>query len=206
MFAVGHLSLAYLTAKICASPLKVKLNLPLIFLLGLIPDIDLLIERVIPNLPHRGPLHSMIILTIAFVPVFVIYKKISIPYFAALMQHILIGDFLTGGGIQLFWPITQMWYGIGTPMASLTNILLEWFSFLMACAIMLATRDMHKLLKSHQSNLLLLVPTLTVLLPSFFYFPLPVPLLLLIPHLVYLGLFVASLLIFLKSSLKRSPK
>lgn len=172
------------------------------FLLGLIPDIDLLI----PNLPHRGPLHSIIILTIAFIPAFAIYKKTSIPYFAALMQHVLIGDFLTGGGIQLLWPITQTWYGIGTPMTSLTNILLEWISFLMAGAIMLTTRDVYNLLKRHQSNLLLSVPVLTVLLPSFLHFPLTVPTSLLIPHLIYLGLFTASLLIFLKSSLKRSLK
>jgi hypothetical protein len=122
------------------------------------------------------------------------------------MQHILIGDFLTGGGIQLLWPITQTWYGIGFPMTSLTNVLLEWISFLMAGAIMLTTRDIHKLLKSHQSNLLLSVPVLTVLLPSFLHFPLTVPTSLLIPHLIYLGLFTTSLLIFLKSSPKRSPK
>jgi len=126
----------------------------------------------------------------------------AIPYFIALMQHILIGDFLTGGGIQLLWPITQTWYGIETPIASLANTLLEWFSFLTASAMMLATRDMHKLLKSSQSNLLLSVPVLTVLLPSFLHFPLTVPPSLLIPHLFYLGLFIASLLFFLKSSLK----
>jgi hypothetical protein len=118
------------------------------------------------------------------------------------MQHVLIGDLFTGGGIQLLWPITQTWYGIGTPMTSLANILLEWISFIIAFVIMLATKDINKLLKSSQSTLLLLVPVLTVLLPSFLHFPLIVPLSLLIPHLVYLGLFTASLLIFLKSLLK----
>lgn len=120
------------------------------------------------------------------------------------MQHILIGDFLTGGGIQLLWPITQTWYGIGVPMKDPVNVLVEWVSFLVAVSIMLATRDICKLFKKSQSILLLLVPILTVLLPSLLQFPLIVPPSLLIPHLVYLGFFVASLLIFLISSLKKS--
>lgn len=201
MFAVGHLSIAYLIAKACSKWLKVELNLSLIFLLGLIPDIDLLI----PGLQHRGLTHSIIIITITFMPIFIIYRKMAIPYFLALAQHILIGDLLTGGGVQLLWPITQTWYGLGIPITSLTNILVEWLSFLTAGAIMFATKDVQKLLNASQFNLPLLVPLLTVLLPSFLHFPLAVPLFLLVPHLVYLGLFAASLLAFLKSIIK-SPK
>jgi len=199
-FAVGHLSLAYLIAKVCSKSLKVKINLPLVFLLGLIPDVDLLI----PGLHHRGLTHSMIISTITFIPLFVIYKKRAIPYFAALAQHIIIGDLLIGEGIQLLWPMTQTWYGLGTLITSPTDILLEWISFLTADVTMLATKDMQKLLYNHQSNLPLSVPTLTVLLPSFLHFPLAVPRTLLIPHLVYLGLFTVSLLAFFKSALKVS--
>jgi membrane-bound metal-dependent hydrolase YbcI (DUF457 family) len=158
---------------------------------------------LIPGLNHRGLTHSIIILTIVFIPAFAIYKKISIPYFAALMQHILIGDFLTGGGIQLLWPITQTWYGIGTSMIGPINIILEWTTFLIATAIMLTTKDVWALFNSNQSNLSLSVPLLTVLLPSFLQFPLTVPTSLLIPHLIYLGLFTMSLLAFFKSALKR---
>ena len=171
MFAVGHLSLSYLIAKASSKPLKVKLNLPMIFLSGLIPDTDLLI----PGLQHRTLTHSIIILTMAFLPAFAIYKKTSIPYFAALMQHILIGDFLTGEGIQLLWPITQTWYGLGLPITSLANIFLEWTSFLVAIAIILVTKDLQKLLTGNRSNLFLLVPLTTVLLPSLLDFPLKVP-------------------------------
>jgi hypothetical protein len=142
----------------------------------------------------------------AFIPAFATYKKTAIPYFAALMQHILIGDFLTGGGIQLFWPTTQTWYGLEIPITSLTNIIIEWTSFIIAGATMFATKDIQKMLRSHKSNLLLSVPTATVLLPSFIHFPLVVPTPLLIPHLIYLVLFTISLLALFKSTLKGSKQ
>jgi hypothetical protein len=110
---------------------------------------------------------------------------------------------ITGGGIQLLWPATQAWYGLGVPITSLDNILLEWISFTAAGAVMLATKDMQKMFKTDKHNLLLSVPLLTVLLPSLIRFPLDVPPLLLIPHLIYLGIFTIAILIFLKSTLTR---
>jgi len=58
------------------------------------------------------------------------------------------------------------------------------------------------LFQHHPSNLLLSIPVLTVLLPSSFRFPLPVPFGLVLPHLTYLTLFILSILIDLKSGLK----
>jgi hypothetical protein len=57
MYAVGHFALGYLTSKIASKSLNVNINLPLIFLASVLPDIDLLI----PGLHHRGPLHSIIV-------------------------------------------------------------------------------------------------------------------------------------------------
>ncbi|MCW3986411.1 MAG: metal-dependent hydrolase [Candidatus Bathyarchaeota archaeon] len=204
MFAVGHLSLGYLFAKASAKLLKQKINLPLIFLLSLIPDVDILI----PGVEHRTITHSIITTTAIFIPLFIRYRSKAIPYFAALAQHSLIGDFITGGaqaqGAQLLWPITSTWYGLSISILSQTNIILEWSSFLVAVAIMLKTKDMQKLLKGTLSHLSLSVPTLTVLLPSFLHFPLSVPLELLIPHLAYLILFALSILTVFKST-QRKP-
>jgi len=90
----------------------------------------------------------------------------------------------------MLWPITSSWYGYGIPILSPTNIILEWSSFLVTIAVMLKTKDLQKLLKDQLSHLSLFVPILTVLLPSFINFPLSVPLELLIPHLIYLVLFM----------------
>lgn len=188
MYAVGHLSLGYLFAKGSAKILKQDINLPLVFLLSLIPDIDLLI----PGVEHRTITHSIVMSIVVFLPFFMLYKTKAIPYFFALAQHILVGDFIIGE-TQILLPITSTWYGLGICIHSSTNVILEWSSFIVAMAIMLKANDIQKLLKCDLTNLLLSVPTLTVLLPSFIRFPLSVPYTLLIPHIAYLILFILAI-------------
>jgi hypothetical protein len=197
MYAVGHFALGYLTGKVAAESLDVNINLPLLFLASVFPDIDILI----PGLVHRGPLHSVILFCLVFLPIFAIYKKRAAPYFVAVIQHIIIGDYLIGGDLQLLWPLTTNMYGFHISLVSLPNIALEWSLFLISIFFMLKTKDIMSLFNHHPSNLILSIPLFTVLLPTVISFPLYVPLALLIPHLVYLTLFIISILIDLKSIL-----
>jgi len=199
MYAVGHFALGYLTGKIASKSLAVKINLPLLFLASVFPDIDLLI----PGLEHRGPLHSVVVFCFLFIPMFLLYKKRAVPYFVAVIQHSIIGDFLTGG-TQLLWPVSLDMYGLGIGIDSLTNIALEWVLFIISIIIMFKAKDMLSLLKRNPSNLILSIPLMTVLLPSIITFPLYVPLVLLIPHLVYLFLFVFSIFVNLKAILTKN--
>ncbi len=192
MFAVGHLSLGYLSAKASARALKAEVDLSLVFLLSLIPDIDL----VIPGLVHRTVTHSIIVSIILFLPFFVLYKTGAVPYFLALVQHSLVGDFIVGGakgGTMLFWPLTSAYHGLSISIYSSTNIVLECSSFLVAGVVMLKTGDVKKLLKGKLSHLSLILPTFTVISPILFQFPLTVPATLLIPHIAYLVLFTLSM-------------
>ena len=199
MYAVGHFALGYLTGKIASKSLAVKINLPLLFLASVFPDIDLLI----PGLEHRGPLHSVVVFCFLFIPMFLLYKKRAVPYFVAVIQHSIIGDFLTGG-TQLLWPVSLDMYSLGIGIDSLTNIALEWVLFIISIIIMFKAKDMLSLLKRNTSNLILSIPLMTVLLPSIITFPLYVPLVLLIPHLVYLFLFVFSIFVNLKAILTKN--
>jgi hypothetical protein len=194
MYAVGHFALGYLTGKLAGKSLGVKINIPLIFLASVLPDIDLMV----PGLEHRGPLHSVIVFSIVFLPIFAVYKKKAAPYFVAVIQHILIGDYLIGGNLQLLWPLTANTYGFSIEAASLTHIALEWSLFLISMVFMLKTRDIFFLFKPHSSNTILAIPVMTVLLPTLISFPLYVPLSLLIPHIVYLILLAIPLLLDLK--------
>jgi len=173
-------------------------NIPLLLVASVISDFDLLI----PGLEHRGPTHSLIIIYLLFLPAFIVYRKRAVPYFIALIQHSILGDYLTDEGIQLLWPATIRWYGTGIAITGLTNILIEWTFFLTSLTIMLKAKDMEVLFQHHPSNLLLSIPILTALIPIFLSFPLPVPLELVIPHLTYLTIFTVSVLIDVKSSLK----
>jgi membrane-bound metal-dependent hydrolase YbcI (DUF457 family) len=199
MYAVGHFALGYLTGKVTAKALNVNINLPLIFIISVFPDIDILI----PGLYHRGPLHSILAYFLLFLPVFLLYRKKAAPYFVALLQHSIIGDYLTGG-TQLLWPISNEMYGLNIDVTSLTNIIVEWFFFLISIAVMFKTKDVLSLFKHQTSNLILTIPVFTVLLPTVISFPLFVPFALLIPHLVFLTLFGLSILLDWKEILTKT--
>ena len=202
MYAVGHFALGYLTGKLASKSLDVNVNLPLLFLASVFPDIDILI----PGLVHRGPLHSVILFCLVFLPIFAIYKKRAAPYFVAVIQHIIIGDYLIGGDLQLLWPLTPNMYGLYIGMGSLIHIALEWGLFIISMTFMIKTKDIVFLFKPHPSNMILAIPLLTVLLPSVISFPLYVPLALLIPHIVYLILFTIPIMIDLKIMLTKTEK
>jgi len=196
MLAVGHLAIGYITSKAARRALKTKINLPLIFLLSLIPDVDLLW----PAHVHRGPTHSIVIATLIFLPAFVKYRKTSIPYFVALVQHSLIGDLFAGDGAKLLWPITNSWYGQGLSMTSPEAILLEWLCFGSALIILTLSHDIRVLLKPDKANLLLTIPAGAIFLSAILGIGYRAPMALLIPHLVFLTLFALSILSFLRRS------
>jgi membrane-bound metal-dependent hydrolase YbcI (DUF457 family) len=199
LFAVGHIALGYICGIATSKTLKTSVNLPLILLLSIIPDIDILIQQ----LEHRGPTHSIIVATILFIPFLVIYKKKAIPYFAALIQHFLIGDFISGGNIQLFWPINTQFYGIKVGIENPVNIALEWILFTASIFTLFKTNQIITLFRHHNSNFLLLIPTSTVLLPIFLGFPLTVPVSMIPPHLICSSIFSASIIVNLTELSKR---
>ena len=202
------MALAYLLGKASAKLLKVNLNIPLILVLSVIPDIDILFDFLLKSEIHRGPTHSIITAILVFIPFFVLYRQKVTPYFAALASHSLIGDFLIGGQIQLLWPLSTNEFGLhelGFPYINIynpINIALEFTLFAIALIVMLKTRDLFHFFRNNKLNLILIIPIFTVLLPTFVGYPLRVPILLVLPHLFYLVLFSISVLIVLRRILK----
>lgn len=197
MYAVGHIAIGYLTGKATGKALKVNPNLPLIFLASVIPDIDILI----PGLTHRGPTHSIILITLVFLPLFTLYRGKVLPYFIAVIQHPLIGDYLTGG-TQLLYPITENCYGLHMNVESQINILTEWKFFLLSTLVLIETRDLENLLRPHRTHILLVIPLASLLLPTLTKFPMYVPKEHFIPHTIYILMFIASILMDVKAFLK----
>lgn len=182
----------YIAGKASGKFLKTGINLPLVFMLSVVPDIDLLFPLF---LQHRGPTHSIIVAFIVFVPFFVLYRGKVLPYFVALIQHSLFGDYLAGGNVQLLWPLSEERFGVSIGIESPINLALEWVLFLASMVVMVRVGDLRVLLQPHDSNLILSVPTFTVLLPTFLCFPLYVPVWLILPHLIYLFIFLASIFV-----------
>jgi membrane-bound metal-dependent hydrolase YbcI (DUF457 family) len=201
-FAVGHIALAYLLGKSSAKLLKVNLNIPLILALSIVPDVDILFG--VSEL-HRGPTHSLISALIVFIPFFALYRRKAAPYFLALISHSLISDFLIGGQIMLFWPLTSSLFGLPVyiDIRSPVNMTLEWVLFAVSTIVMFKTGDLSLFFRNKKSNLLLAIPIGTVLLPTFVSYPLQVPLLLMPPHFFYLVLFSISVLTVIAGFMKK---
>jgi len=206
VFVVGHLALGYLTGRVSTKFLNVNINIPLALTLSIIPDIDLLI----PMLQHGGPTHSIILYLVVAFPAILVWKKQAIPYLIAAASHPLLGDFPTrpsrAQGVQLFFPLTSSWFSAGSEAAILTYVYLELALFALFLTLMLTTRDITILFKRHPSNLLLAVPISTALLPVFMQFPIPIPLELIIPHLVLIVLLTLPILIDLKAILTKTHR
>jgi membrane-bound metal-dependent hydrolase YbcI (DUF457 family) len=203
MFAIGHFALGYLTGKGSSKLSKVKLNLPLLLVASVIPDIDLILKIPFPFLLHRGPTHSLITFTLLMIPLFIIYRKKAIPYYAALISHSLIGDFFTGG-VMLFWPLSHNYFGYGNlEVTSLPSVIAEVILFALTLALMLKTKELQSLLKPHRYNLVLFVAFMAVLGPllqsgRYLGGENSLPILLIIPSLFWLIVFAYSILIGLR--------
>jgi hypothetical protein len=208
MFAVGHMALAYLISKTSAKALKTNPNIPTILVLSIIPDVDILLGG--ENF-HRGPFHSVVAPILLFIPLFAVYRKKAIPYLLALISHALIGDLLIGGELQLLWPISGEKISLypyfpKIDIFSPVNIALELTLFTIATLIMLKAKDLQLFFRNAKTNLLLVIPIVTVLLPTFLAYPLSVPPLLMPPHLFYLGLFTVAVFAVLINLLGKHNK
>jgi len=128
------------------------------------------------------------------------YRKRAVPYFLALISHSLLGDFFIGGQLQLFWPFSSDSYGvqqIGSYYLSIysaVNIALEVTLFVAAMLTLYKTKDWKIFFRSEKTNLLLVIPIITVLLPSTIGYPFTNPLIfsqptLAVAHICYLVLF-----------------
>lgn len=207
MFAVGHFALAYLLGRTSGKIVKTQPNIPLMLVLSIIPDVDILFEPLVADI-HRGPSHSLITAILVFFPFFIIYRQKAAPYFMALISHSLLGDFIIGGQIELIWPLSTNKFGLTyINITDPINITLEFTLFIITLAVMLKTCDFTFFLRNSKLNLFLAIPVFTVLLPTFTSYPLSVPMLLIPPHLFYLILFSASISIVTLNIFKQAkPK
>jgi membrane-bound metal-dependent hydrolase YbcI (DUF457 family) len=136
------------------------------------------------------------------IPFFIAYRKQAIPYFAALLSHILIGDFFTGG-IELLWPITHNWYGaLNLDVISLPVAATELALFLVTVPLIYKSGDLKTLLNPHNRNWALIIPLGALLGPLLSLgrdTEASIPALLIIPSLFYIAIFAYSIILWLRN-------
>lgn len=199
MFLAGHIAAGYLLGTASSRLLKVKFNIPLLFVLSVIPEIDILFQGLLPGI-HRSFVHSSTLVALAFVPIFIYYRKKAVPYFLALLAHSLICDFLIGGNVQLLWPFSAIRFGleeIGSYyiwMFDPINIALELMLSLATLLFMVKTGDWKVFFANKRTNLLLILIIAAALPLCVSGYPFAESLMISSPvlaliHLVYVGLF-----------------
>ncbi len=200
MFAIGHFALGYLTGKGASKLAHVKINLPLLLAVSVIPDVDLLFSGF---MNHRGLTHSIIVIGVLAIPFFAKYNKVMLPYLAAVLSHVFVGDFFTGG-IEFLWPVSKTAIGFDLAVSSLAVSVIELALFFVSLAVMYQQRDLQTLFKPANKNYFLIICFGATLGPLF-WFALGVPggisVLLVIPSLIWLGIFACSMFIDLRFKL-----
>ena len=68
MFAVGHMAIAYLLGKGSSKALRIKLNIPILLVLSILPDVDIIYDFLTGSDLHRGPTHSIVVAINRFCP------------------------------------------------------------------------------------------------------------------------------------------
>jgi membrane-bound metal-dependent hydrolase YbcI (DUF457 family) len=201
MYAIGHFALGYLVGKGTSKLAHVKINLPLLLVVSVIPDVDLLFSGF---MVHRGLTHSIFIIGVLSIPFFMKYKKTVFPYLAALLSHAVIGDFFAGG-VEFFWPISKTVVGLELAVNSLSISLIELALFCISLTLMYKLHDLQTLFKPANRNMFLIIcfgATLGPLLWLIQNNSGAIPLLLVIPSLIWLCIFAYSMLIDLRFNVR----
>ena len=139
MWFLGHFALGYFSGYAASKVTRERMILPVVWFASMLPDLDLLLSRY---MVHRGPTHSIVLAVIAFIPVFLVFRR-GFPYFAALISHSLIGDYFVPP-TQMFWPQSDAWFGAppGLQLTGVGELLIEVGLFaLMAIIIIFRRRN-----------------------------------------------------------------
>ena len=171
MFAVGHISAAYLLTRGLKRAGSPSMSIPLVMAFSLLPDLDLLI----PGVRHMGPTHSLAF-AIAVLMFLILYKgREATPYFLVYASHTILGDLITNRGVRFLWPLTQRVYQITLPFSRnpAFSTGLELTLFALFILVYMITKDYTDGPHSNNTKLVTLIPLTALLVPLVFSFPNP---------------------------------
>jgi len=166
LFFLGHMVWAYVWAAMFAGKRNGKLFIAMILMLGIAPDIDLLLRSF--GVIHHTLTHSFFFWLIVFAPFFAVFRQKTVPYFVAVAQHFAFGDFLVGN-VMIFWPFSPTYFGLNIAMTSMLDVALETAGLLLAAGISYYKDDLRRMLSIDIRNLLMFLPLLALLTSILFF-------------------------------------
>ena len=162
---------AYVWAVVSGGRRSGKLSVPAVLMLGVLPDFDLFLWGF--GVVHHTFTHSLFFWFVIFAPVMVVFRRKSIPYLVAVVQHFAFGDFLVGD-VMILWPLSSSYFGFDIAMPSIPDVALETAGLLLAAGIVYLNGDLRRLLSADTRNISMYLP-LTALLTSMLFFAVDQP-------------------------------
>ncbi|MDQ1279713.1 MAG: hypothetical protein QG670_975 [Thermoproteota archaeon] len=157
---------AYVWAAVFAGKPREKIFVPAVLMLGVLADVDLFLRRI--GVQHHTLVHSPIFWLLIFTPFFIMYRQRALPYFAAVVQHFLFGDFLVGS-VMVLWPFSSLLLGLNVSMSSLLDVIIETVGLALAAIVSYHSGDLRFILSVDIHNMLMMLP-LMALLSSMMWF------------------------------------
>jgi len=156
---------AYVWAVAFAGKRWGKLFVPAVLMLGVMPDVDLLLGGF--GVEHHTFTHSLFFWFVLFAPFLAVYRLKSVPYLVAVVQHFAFGDFFVGE-VMLFWPFSRSYFGFYAAMVSVLDVALETAGLLLAAGIMYFNGDLRRLLSVDMRNIPMFLPFLALVTSMLF--------------------------------------
>ncbi|MBI2184450.1 MAG: metal-dependent hydrolase [Thaumarchaeota archaeon] len=158
MFLLGHVAYSYIVSKSSAKPLGAKIPISLAIMLGILPDLDILLQGL--GVPHHTLTHSFIF----WLPVAIIFAaklgSKSIPLILGIYSH-LAADAIVGT-VPALLPISSIEVGLSLPIPSLYDAALEVGGLTAALLYMYTNGDLSILLRGSRQNLTVSVPVIAI--------------------------------------------
>ena len=167
MIIPSHMVWGYVLGRGAGRVKRTQPNIPLLVLAGAIPDFDLFTGQPYATiLGHHGIFRSWLAIVLCSIPFFFAYGSGTLPYFVALIQHPLFGDFVTNQ-VPLLFPLNLSQTGINlsqTNPAAATA--LEILGFLLFLVMFVMSGDWKRPFAWTRRNLMLIVLWVPVLLAT----------------------------------------
>ncbi len=158
---------------------------------------------IFPNIRHRGPTHSIIMIFLLCAPFLFWNIRRALPYFGVLASHVLIGDYFTGKSM-IFWPLSTQRFQYFKPLriGSMEECYLELALFGVFLGSLFLFKEYHNLLNSQLDNLLMIIPLGAIILSLYIIMNNPFPSrylrTLLLPNLLVITMIFVNFLLTIK--------
>jgi hypothetical protein len=97
----------------------------------------------------------------------------AVPYFASVVQHILLGDFIVGDRNYPLWPVSFTYFSLGFSPVSVVNVIAEGMGLAIFTAMLVLKKDLRRMFfelnKANILSIIVLIPLVGFIVSAYTY-------------------------------------